>query len=132
MAIPVVRVGVASLITSATQPGCVLIGQRKSSHGFNKYAFPGGHLEIGESWAECALRETKEETNLDVAEAKCLLVTNDIAMGGDPGKHYITIIMHSVMDPASAPLENCEPDKCAGWEWVSWAELQEKVSVDDS
>lgn len=78
------------------------------------------------------MRETKEETNLDVAEAKCLLVTNDIAMGGDPGKHYITIIMHSVMDPASAPLENCEPDKCAGWEWVSWAELQEKVSVDDS
>ena len=89
-------------------------------------------VQIGESWAECALRETKEETNLDVGEAKCLLVTNDLAMGGNPDKHYITIIMHTVMDPTSAVLENCEPQKCAGWEWVSWAELQEKVATDDS
>lgn len=58
---------------------------------------------------------------------KCVLVTNDIAMGGNPDKHYVTIIMHGVVSATSAHLENCEPHKCAGWEWVLWSELREKV-----
>ena len=28
--------------------------------------FPGGHIEIGESFTACAIREIKEETGLDI------------------------------------------------------------------
>ena len=42
----VVRVGVASIVTNPNIPGTVLVGRRKKKHGFNKYAFPGGHLEV--------------------------------------------------------------------------------------
>ena len=38
--------GVATIVVSPDKPGCVLIGRRRSSHGYNKYAFPGGHLEV--------------------------------------------------------------------------------------
>jgi len=52
---------------------------------------PGGHLEMYESWEECAIREVKEETDLDVKRASFLHVTNDL-MAAEK-KHYITIFM---------------------------------------
>jgi isopentenyldiphosphate isomerase len=61
-----------------------------------------------------------------------MLVTNDIAMGGNPDKHYITIIMQAQVSPSSPELNNNEPDKCAGWEWIPWARLQEMVAEDSS
>ena len=33
-------------------------------------SFPGGHIEDGESFYDCAVRETKEETGLDVYNLK--------------------------------------------------------------
>jgi 8-oxo-dGTP diphosphatase len=33
-------------------------------------SFPGGHIENGESFADCAIREIKEETGLDIFNLK--------------------------------------------------------------
>lgn len=38
--------------------------QRRSDNG--KWSLIGGIMEIGETYAECALREVKEETGLDI------------------------------------------------------------------
>lgn len=43
--------------------GRVLL-QRRTDNGM--WALPGGAMNLGESVAECAVRETKEETGLDV------------------------------------------------------------------
>ena len=42
----------------------VLVQNRKKS--YPGWSFPGGHVEKGESFYDCAVRETKEETGLDI------------------------------------------------------------------
>lgn len=52
---------------------------------------PGGHLEFGESWEECARREILEETGLAVRDVRFLTATNDVFAAEK--KHYVTIFM---------------------------------------
>ena len=47
--------------------GTLLIAQRKDGvHLANLWEFPGGKCEPGETPSECAVRETREETTLEV------------------------------------------------------------------
>lgn len=56
------RVGIGGLIID--EQNTILLGMRQNSHGENTWAPPGGHLEWGESFQKCAIRETYEETAL--------------------------------------------------------------------
>lgn len=67
-----------------------------------QWAFPGGHLEHGESLTECAERETLEETGLKVKGLRVANVTNDVF--ADLGKHYVTIyVICERLDPQQQP-----------------------------
>ena len=101
----------------------MMLGTRKGSHGAGMLSFPGGHLEMNESWAECAIREVKEETNLDIVGLEHIHTTNDPCISGNPDKHYITILMRASVADTSSELSNMEPHKCEKWEWVSWEEI---------
>lgn len=56
-----IRPGACAIIRDAR--GWILFGQR-SDNGF--WALPGGGLDLGESYAECCVREVREETGLEV------------------------------------------------------------------
>ncbi|CBQ73543.1 conserved hypothetical protein [Sporisorium reilianum SRZ2] len=56
------RVGVAVFVSN--EKGHILIGKRTGSHGAGTLALPGGHLELHESFYDCAAREVYEETGL--------------------------------------------------------------------
>ncbi|HNA62172.1 MAG TPA: NUDIX domain-containing protein [Rhabdochlamydiaceae bacterium] len=55
------RIGVGCVVE---RDGMVLLGQRKGAHAEGFWAFPGGHLEFGETVEACARRELVEETGL--------------------------------------------------------------------
>lgn len=93
--------------------GKFLIGERIGAHGANTWCAPGGHLEYGESWEDCAVREVAEETGLKIKSTRFLGLTNDIF---SEGKHYITISLAA--DWVSGEPTITEPDKCLGWRWV--------------
>jgi 8-oxo-dGTP diphosphatase len=48
--------------------GKVLVQDRVKS--WKGLSFPGGHVENGESFYDCAVREVKEETGLEVRDLK--------------------------------------------------------------
>ncbi|CAL3969975.1 unnamed protein product [Diplocarpon coronariae] len=130
--VPQVRVGVGVFILASSQETSsnprFLIGKRKGSHGSGTYALPGGHLEFGETPEQCAAREVLEETGLTVSNAWVLTATNDIM--ASEGKHYITLFtVCTRSDNADVP-RLLEPEKCEGWEWISWKEFLELVERD--
>jgi 8-oxo-dGTP diphosphatase len=110
-------VGVAVVICRGDT---VLLGKRRSrSHGDGVWQFPGGHLEWGESVADCAVREAREETGLQVEIIAEGPWTNDVFTAD--GRHYVTLFMLARSD-AGTP-QRCEPDKCEAWAWFPWSAL---------
>ncbi|KAF9615264.1 hypothetical protein IFM89_022591 [Coptis chinensis] len=71
----------------------VLLGKRLSSIGHSTFALPGGHLEFGETFEDCAAREVKEETGLDIQKIEFLTVTNNVFPEEPKPYHYVTIFI---------------------------------------
>ena len=119
-------VGIAVLVVcSKLHPNCVLVSQRLASHGQGTHQLPGGHLEYGESFEECAQRELKEETNLHCSSFELVHVTNTVFSTADngQGKHYVTLFLRARIDD-DATLTLMEPDKNSPWIWMNWNQLR--------
>ena len=110
------KVGIGVLVVKDNR---ILMGLRKSTNGINSWAPSGGHLEYGESWEDCARRETLEETGITITNPRFAAVTNDVNPDGTT--HYITIFMRA--DWADGEVVAREPDKCERWEWFDWEAL---------
>ncbi|XP_076914936.1 nudix hydrolase 1-like [Bidens hawaiensis] len=102
----------------------ILFGRRRSVDvGADTYLLPGGHLELGESLEECAAREVKEETGLDIKNIETLTTKN---LYIDATHINATYMRAQLVDPTQTP-QNIEPDKCEGWEWYDINNLPEPM-----
>ncbi|GFG26032.1 nudix hydrolase 1 [Aspergillus udagawae] len=114
------RVGVGVVVLN--REGKVVLGKRKGSHGAGTWAFPGGHLEFGESFEACAVREVLEETGLSIHDVRFLTATNDVMEA--EGKHYITVYVGAMVKEDNAQPQILEPEKCDEWRWISWEDVR--------
>ncbi len=122
------KVGVAVMIF---KNGKILLGKRKGSHGSGEYAFPGGHLEYMESFVNCAIRETKEETGIEIKNIRFQFLANITEYAP---KHYVHIGL--IADWESGDPQILEPDKAELWDWYELDNLPDplfkicKISID--
>jgi 8-oxo-dGTP diphosphatase len=110
------RVGVGVIIE---RNGQVLLIKRTNVHGAGTWSTPGGHLEYGESPEECAIREVKEETGVNIGDVRFKGITNDLFEVSE--KHYITIWMEArYLD--GEPVVNADGE-ASDIGWFSWDAL---------
>jgi 8-oxo-dGTP diphosphatase len=110
------RVGLGVIIEKNRQ---VLLIKRTKVHGAGTWSTPGGHLEYGESPEECAIREVKEETGVNIGDVRFKGITNDLFEVSE--KHYITIWMEArYLD--GEPVVNADRE-ASDIGWFSWDAL---------
>jgi len=89
------------------------------------WSFPGGRMEFGESFENTAIREIKEETdlNIKITNKNPVATTNEII---SKDKHHITLFLEAVS--ISGELKIIEPDKFIKFEWFEWNNLPQPLS----
>ena len=109
----------------------VLVSQRLApDHPFHlRWQFPGGYLEFGESFEECASREVLEEVNLKVEASRMRYVATMNVRGVEFGYHNVGIFMLAQVQKDECHPKCMEPEKNTDWTWVKWFDF---LKLEDS
>lgn len=120
-----IKIGVGVMILDGNK---VLLGHRakdkKDTGGIYEvdcWTLPGGKQEYDETFFDCAKREVKEETGLDVDDLELFGAVDDI----QPDRHFIT--MHVIAKTHHGKPQVMEPDKEDEWRWFPLDALPERV-----
>ncbi|GAB5527937.1 MAG: NUDIX hydrolase [Roseivirga sp.] len=108
------KIGIGVIIKNAA--GQVLVGKRKGSHS-PFYSIPGGHLEMGETFEQAAIKEVQEETGLTIFYPRVICVSNNLDTYKTEGKHYVSVTL--MADEFTGTPVVMEADKCDSWQWVN-------------
>jgi 8-oxo-dGTP diphosphatase len=112
--------GVLALVV---RDGRVLMVQRAREPDKGKWGFPGGLVELGETVAEAALRELREETGV-TGEAQGVIDVFDVITRDDDDR----VRYHFVLNVVSCRWREGEPiaaDDAAAAGWFSLADLDD-------
>ena len=88
---------------------------------FNGWIFPGGKVETGETPESAAIRELREEINIDVNEDKLKLwYKTDCSFASGDWRGFYFICENCNLNK----LKICEPNKCEGYGFFDFDELK--------
>ncbi|MGM9998596.1 MAG: NUDIX domain-containing protein [Candidatus Bruticola sp.] len=84
-----VRIRVAVILCRGSQ--VLLVEHQKDGRKY--WLLPGGGVEFGESLSACAVRELKEETNLDIEVGNLAFIADSIAPDGS--RHVVHVVFYA-------------------------------------
>lgn len=99
--------------------GRVLLVQRRVSEGALLWQFPAGEVEDGETAGVAAVRETAEETGLEVSETKVL--------GQRVHPNTGRLMMYVACEVVDGEARVADADELAAVEWVERDRVREFV-----
>jgi 8-oxo-dGTP diphosphatase len=94
----------------------VLLIRRGQKPYSGKWALPGGYVDENESLESAALRELREETNIQQVSLRQLGAYGD--PGRDPRGHTVTIVYGGVL-PENSRMKPAAGDDAAQLKWFS-------------
>ena len=111
--------------------GCIIINNDKVllvQQSSGNWGFPKGHLEKGESETEAAIRETKEETNLDVKIVDSS-ARYSIEYNTDKGTHKEAVYFLATKTSEEIVRQESEINEI---NWFDFKEALETISFDNA
>ena len=99
----------------------ILVWKRKSNLGDGTWSLPWWHLEFWETFEECGIRETLEESWVNIRNIKYLWISNDVT----ENKHYVTIFMNCFYKWWEPHVTDF--DEFYEWEWFDLKELPKNL-----
>ena len=116
-------VGVGGLVLNS---GRILLVKRAYPPGRGKWSIPGGHVELGETLYQAAVRETLEETGI---ETRPLGVVNvdDAIKTDERGVRYHYVLITVLLQPLDP---NAQPRPGGDAEDARYYNLQEALRLD--
>lgn len=109
------------VMTRETEPKVLLI-QRGNEPFKGWWAFPGGFMDMDETLEECAIRELREETGIEVTEDDIMAFGTFSAVDRDPRGRTISKAYLVTVDK---PIEVKGQDDAVKAEWFNINELPE-------
>ena len=91
----------------------LLLIQRKQSPFKEKWAFPGGFVEIDENLEDAAYRELKEETGITNTTLYQFKTYGDIDR--DPRGRTISVVYYGIVNPEAQTAQAGSDAKAAKW-----------------
>lgn len=89
------------------------------------WVLPAGHIEQGETAMAAAIREAKEELDIDIApeDIKCVHVTSNLASRTESFDFYFESTKYT------GTIRNCEGDKCVDMQYFTLDEVASLKNV---
>ena len=111
--------------------GCIVINDKNEvlliHHNAGHWDFPKGHVEVGETEVQTAIREVKEETNIDVEVNEEYRYTTEYSPKEDVMKEVVYFLAKNISDNKEAQLEEVSEVK-----WIKIEEAINKITYDTS
>lgn len=112
-------VGIGAVIINE---GKIVIIKRGNEPSKGKWSIPGGHVELGEKLKEAVIRETKEETCLDVDNPILLDVVENVDWDEQRKIKYHYVIVDYLVHVKGGNIEAASD--AAELRWVPFGEVE--------
>ncbi len=125
------KIGAGCGVMIIDENGRLLLGRRNEDpavadselHEEGTWTLPGGNIEYGESFEEAAIRETKEECNLDISSEDVEIIC--VQTDKNEHAHYISVGM--ICRKYAGEIKVMEPNEITVWAWFDLKDLPKNI-----
>jgi 8-oxo-dGTP diphosphatase len=120
------RIIPASYLVLCKDEKVLLVRRFNTGYGDGNYSMIAGHVEPGESFTQCILREAKEEAGIDI-KPENLHVAHIMQRYSKDDENNERIDIYFIAKDWTGELSNKEPDKCDDFSWFGRDNLPKNI-----